>query len=785
MIPSNQPYIIGVAGGTASGKTTMAMTILKNVDPDRVVYIAHDSYYKDLSHLSEQERFKTNFDHPDAFDTHLLVQHLIELRAGRPVDVPVYDFRTCTRLSDTQHVEPKDVIIVEGILTLADETLRNQFDLRIYVELSEFDRFIRRVERDMSERGRTFASIKEQWYATVRPMHNQFIGPSKRYAEILVPGEVTKSEALDTIAGQVLAKIAAARLQVLGEMGQRLLLAEYEEVKEEIVELAAQELGASSVTLHQYDVLQGDFLDPGEFSATWPPGGHLEKPRKGGATAYVVEKGTVAVTDIDDEQHQELVKTAHLAETDTKAFLGIRLEAGGETLGVLFLNYLSPREFGPEERTVAGILGAYAATAIHRARLYEQIEQRAARLQVLGEMGQRLLLVEYEEVKEEIVELAAQELGASSVTLHQYDVLQGDFLDPGEFSATWPPGGHLEKPRKGGATAYVVEKGTVAVTDIDDEQHQELVKTAHLAETDTKAFLGIRLEAGGETLGVLFLNYLSPREFGPEERTVAGILGAYAATAIHRARLLERHQAEQQAKRQAEKALDQVLIDIVHYIKNIAGLIRLDSSEILEDLKDGEFSLPPLQHTKLNEIYENAEAVIDKVKRSLSSRKPPSPRWIGVEELITETKEWIQKPGLAAGIELQVGLPPDLPKVYTDVLRTTFVFAEIIMNAQRAIISAEVEHGLIQITARPSGKGNYVEILFTNNGPAIPRQYWERIFEGLRLGSEGVPSEVSGTGLWRARTILDAQGGGIQVLESGQSSTTFVVRLPISPPRGP
>lgn len=166
---TRRPIIIGVAGGTGSGKTTVSQAILDRVGRDRIAYIQHDSYYKDRSGLPPEERAKTNFDHPDALETGLLVQQLKELRDGHPIEVPVYDFTTHTRTSQTQRVEPRRVILVEGILIFADEALRDMMDVKIYVDTDADIRFIRRLERDITERGRTMRSVIDQYLATVRP----------------------------------------------------------------------------------------------------------------------------------------------------------------------------------------------------------------------------------------------------------------------------------------------------------------------------------------------------------------------------------------------------------------------------------------------------------------------------------------------------------------------------------------------------------------------------------------------------------------------------------------
>lgn len=199
--------IIGVAGGTGSGKTTVAQEILQRVGPDRIAYIQHDSYYRDQSHLPLHERARVNYDHPDALESELLVEHLKQLRAGHPVEVPIYDFTTHTRRPETRRVEPRRVILVEGILIFADRALREMMDVKIFVDTDPDIRFIRRLQRDIRERGRTMESVIEQYLSTVRPMHMEFVEPSKRYADVIIPEGGFNVVALDMVVARVLALI--------------------------------------------------------------------------------------------------------------------------------------------------------------------------------------------------------------------------------------------------------------------------------------------------------------------------------------------------------------------------------------------------------------------------------------------------------------------------------------------------------------------------------------------------------------------------------------------------
>lgn len=183
----DRPLILGMAGGSGSGKTTIAQAVVDAVGPDLVSLIQHDAYYRDLSHLDLAARAAVNFDHPDSLETELLIAHLDELRSGRPIEHPVYDFSAHTRTTETVRVEPERVIIVEGILVLAEPDLRERLDLAIYVDTDSDLRVLRRLRRDLVERGRAVDSVIDQYLSTVRPMHLQFVEVSKRYADLIVP----------------------------------------------------------------------------------------------------------------------------------------------------------------------------------------------------------------------------------------------------------------------------------------------------------------------------------------------------------------------------------------------------------------------------------------------------------------------------------------------------------------------------------------------------------------------------------------------------------------------
>jgi uridine kinase len=214
---SNNPIlVIGVAGGTASGKTTVVQAILDRVGRERIAHIQHDSYYKDLSHLPLEQRRQFNFDHPNALDTELLIQHLQELRQGHSVEVPTYDFATYCRLPQTRTVYPKPVVILDGILILSEAALRELIDVKLYVDTDADLRLIRRMERDVTERGRTVESVMQQYLATVRPMHLEFVEPSKRYADVIIPLGGHNVAALELVTARILSMLEGSEMKQTG-----------------------------------------------------------------------------------------------------------------------------------------------------------------------------------------------------------------------------------------------------------------------------------------------------------------------------------------------------------------------------------------------------------------------------------------------------------------------------------------------------------------------------------------------------------------------------------------
>lgn len=199
--------IIGISGGTGSGKTTVARRILEDVSDEQVVYLQQDSYYRNLGDLPVELRHQINFDHPDALDNDLFVNHLEALRAGEAVEMPVYDFTTHSRRSETVPVNPKPILIVEGILIFVDPPLRELMDIKIFVDTDDDLRFIRRFRRDVNERGRTPDSVINQYLETVRPMHHQFVEPSKRYADVIIPEGGHNPVGIDLISGRIRAQL--------------------------------------------------------------------------------------------------------------------------------------------------------------------------------------------------------------------------------------------------------------------------------------------------------------------------------------------------------------------------------------------------------------------------------------------------------------------------------------------------------------------------------------------------------------------------------------------------
>lgn len=205
--------IIGIAGGTGSGKTTVVRKIVESLPKNSVAVIPQDSYYNDQTNLPLEVRKLTNFDHPDAFEWPLLAHQIAELRAGRAIEQPTYSYLTCTRLEETVHVEPRDVIIVEGIMALYDKDLRDQFDLKIFVDAASDERLLRVIERDIAERGHPLEMLIGKYRNVLKPMHNEFIEPTKKYADIIIPNGGDNARAIAMMQLYILSALTQQRLQ--------------------------------------------------------------------------------------------------------------------------------------------------------------------------------------------------------------------------------------------------------------------------------------------------------------------------------------------------------------------------------------------------------------------------------------------------------------------------------------------------------------------------------------------------------------------------------------------
>jgi uridine kinase len=203
------PLVVAIAGGSGSGKTTVANTILREVGADRIAYLPHDAYYRDLSSLPLVQRVAVNFDHPNSLESELMMQHIRQLKNWEPVEMPVYDFTRHTRTAETIRIEPHRVIVVEGILIFAEHELRQLFDVKIFVDTDSDIRFIRRLQRDLSERGRTTETVISQYLTTVRPMHLEFVESSKRYADVIIPEGGMNTVALDMVISRIEALLQA------------------------------------------------------------------------------------------------------------------------------------------------------------------------------------------------------------------------------------------------------------------------------------------------------------------------------------------------------------------------------------------------------------------------------------------------------------------------------------------------------------------------------------------------------------------------------------------------
>ena len=195
--------IIGICGGTGSGKTTLARKIIETVGRENVILVEQDSYYRNLADMPLDERRQANFDHPDSIDSEMLMNHLKRLKSGDAIEMPIYDFKSHTRNAETERIEPKPVVIVEGILIFSEPHIFNLLDVKVFVDTPDDVRFIRRLRRDITERGRTVESVIAQYFATVRPMHYEFVEPSKRRADIIIPENANTEIGIDFICSKI------------------------------------------------------------------------------------------------------------------------------------------------------------------------------------------------------------------------------------------------------------------------------------------------------------------------------------------------------------------------------------------------------------------------------------------------------------------------------------------------------------------------------------------------------------------------------------------------------
>ncbi len=203
MINKKSSLVFGIAGGTGSGKTTVANYVLKTVGHEKIAFLPHDAYYRDQTDLTQEERAQVNFDHPSSLETELLIEHITKLRNQETIQLPTYDFKTHSRNQETITIHPQPIIVIEGILIFVEPNLRDLFDLKIYVDTDADIRFIRRLKRDIEERGRTTESVINQYLETVRPMHLEFVEPSKRYASVIIPEGGYNTVALDLIVARI------------------------------------------------------------------------------------------------------------------------------------------------------------------------------------------------------------------------------------------------------------------------------------------------------------------------------------------------------------------------------------------------------------------------------------------------------------------------------------------------------------------------------------------------------------------------------------------------------
>ena len=760
------PFIIGVAGGTSSGKTTIAQTIVKHVGSDHAVHIAFDSYYKDLSHLPLAERLKQNFDVPDALDTSLLVTHLKSLRQGIPVEIPNYDFGTCIRLENTNTTEAREVIVVDGILVLAIDELRELFNLKIYIDVDADERLMRRIRRDAlsSDRGRSVESVLNQYIQFIRPSHTKYVEPSKKHADLNLPGRVPDLSTLEAITGQIRSRIQAVhRLRALQQIGLHLTsrMFDSDQLLEAIVHTAKAQTDASNVTLHLYDPLAQTFYPVSQSKTTDDPS-TLTQPRPDGATTEVIIKEYVKREDV--QSVRPTIVTEHMKRSGVQSYIGICLKVGYEPLGVLFINYSKAHVFTIEEEETTKLLAGYASVAINNSRIYSR---HLGRLRWINSLGYQIASVapNDEKLLQRIVELTERETQADNVTIHQYDPEKQSFKDVSQSYSSGNPAS-LKQPRESGATAQVLgSEHPVVVTDVT-LQNPEIVFTDHLLESNVKAYIGIRLQFGGHILGVLFLNYSSAHSFQDDEIEVALVIANYAAVALHNARTYEDGVRSEKQKRRAGQ-------DIIHYVVNRMGDVRLG---LIDMIRDPAWALSEEHRLEVTELRKQVEDAIQKSQVAAQGLRTLPPQVLPVDEVIQRTLAFLRNPPYVITV---FDTPTAMPSVFVDVEELVRVIAELIVNGQKSARLVQ-ESEPIRVTVKYNVNNRYVSISVSNKGPIIPPDLRDQIFNGLRLDEYGTPVGTRGLGLSSARQFLIHEAGGnLRILESNEHQTTFEVLLPV------
>jgi len=774
---ASRTYIIGIAGGTGAGKTTLANAIIERVGKHNVLVIEHDRYYKDLTDLPEQDPLKNNYDHPASLDTALLTEHLKQLRMGHSIEVPIYDFSTFRRSAETDLFEPHPIVIVEGILLFVEDALRDELDLKLFIELNADERFLRRLERDIKERGRTPQSVIDQYRTSVRPMHDLFVEPNKKFADFIIQSEDIRNQVATVVAEMALSAISnqiVSQFSSLEEVGKQLLSvqAEGKPLILELVHIAAQSMNAISATLHQYSEENRDFLPVEKYSAVWPEDRTLRQPRSTGFTADLILSGET----IKIYEDAESIDPEHAHRTRVHAYIGVRLDAGDELLGVLFLNYASRRSFTSFERIFAQLIGTFVALALQRDRAWSRITKEQAAVDFIRNISQRLLSSGtdvMQEIRLVVGEIATQ-MQADQVIFHQYDETQGDFLEPNTFSAAWGYDGELTKPRVEGISEYIL-KSTESVQFVEDvsELASELTKSLR---PDIRAFIGLRLEVNRQNVGVVFLNYYQPQQFDDTRRRLISEVSSSLAAAIMIRRLIVQTTQSEREKREEEEAKKELAANVTHFTKGLVGFLRWDALDLLNENSE---SLTETQRELIRRIVRKADEAIRELETTLNAVRIDTAKASGVRELIDASSSYIDQ-NARNEVSLDINIPADLPMVNVNPLQIRFTLGFLLMNAINAIERAEISNGKIEIDARLEPDNDHIAILISDNGIAIPAEHRDAIFEGIRIDVEGNQrTDGIGNGLRIARALAKAQNGNLYLLETPDERKTFVLSLPV------